>query len=103
MAAARDQAARILRTEPNAAESDSARDTSAPLADSIRAQLSDESVARHPAELPEKPAIGTPAAPEAAAASAAPKPGKRRFVLIGAGLLLALAVASYGVHYVLVG
>jgi membrane fusion protein (multidrug efflux system) len=103
MAAARDQAARILRTEPNAAESDSARDTSAPLADSIRAQLSDESVARHPAEPPEKPAIGTPAAPEAAAASAAPKPGKRRFVLIGAGLLLALAVASYGVHYVLVG
>ena len=103
MAAARDQAARVLRTEPNAAESDSARDASAALADSIRAQLSDESVARRPADVPERPAIARPAAPEAAAVSAAPKPGKRKFVLIGAGLLLALATAAYGVHYVLVG
>ena len=55
MAAARDQAARILRTEPNAAESDSARDASAALADSMRAHLPDESVARRPAEVPERP------------------------------------------------
>ena len=103
MAAARDQAARILRTEPNAAESDSAHDTSAGLADPIRAHLSDDTVARRPAEVPERPAIAKPAAPEAPAVSAAPKPGKRKFVLIGIGLLLALAVASYGVHYVLVG
>ncbi|MGB9114118.1 HlyD family secretion protein [Bradyrhizobium sp.] len=103
MAAARDQAARILRTEPNAAESDSAHDASAVLADSIRPHLSDENVARRPAEVPERPAIAKPAAPEAPAASVAPKPGKRKFVLIGVGLLLALAAASYGVHYVLVG
>ena len=64
---------------------------------------SDESVARRPAEAPERPAVAKPAAPEASAVSAAPKPGKRKFVLIGVGLLLALAVASYGVHYVLVG
>ena len=103
MAAARDQAARILRTEPDAAESESARDASAALADSIRAHLSDETVARRPAEVPERPAIAKPAAPEAAAVSAAPKSGKRKFVLIGVGLLLALAAAAYGVHYVLVG
>ncbi len=40
MAAARDQAARILRTEPDAAEDDTARDASAALADSMRAHLS---------------------------------------------------------------
>ena len=39
MAAARDQAARILRTEPDTADSESARDASAAPADSIRAQL----------------------------------------------------------------
>ncbi|MGO8912606.1 MAG: HlyD family secretion protein [Bradyrhizobium sp.] len=103
MAAARDQAARILRTEPNAAESDSPQDTSAVLADSIRTHLSDDAVARRPAEVPERPAIAKPAAPEAPAVSAAPKPGKRKFVLIGVGLLLAVAAASYGVHYVLIG
>ena len=103
MAAARDQAARILRTEPDTADSESARDASAAPADSIRAQPSDESIARRPAEAPEQPAVAKPAAPEASAVSAAPKPGKRKFVLIGVGLLLALAVASYGVHYVLVG
>jgi len=103
MAAARDQAARILRTEPNAAGSDSARDASAALDDSLRPHLSDETVARRPAEVPERPAIAKPAAAEAAAASVAPKPGKRKFVLIGIGLLLALAAASYGVYYVVVG
>ena len=58
---------------------------------------------RRPAEVPERPAIAKPAAPEAPAVSAAPKPGKRKFVLIGVGLLLAVAAASYGVHYVLIG
>src|SRR5205807_4111974 len=43
-----------------------------------------------------------PAAP-AAAAAGAPKSGKRKLVLTGVGILLALAAASYGVHYVLVG
>jgi membrane fusion protein, multidrug efflux system len=103
MAAARDQAARILRTEPNAAENDSARDASAAPADPNRGHLPDETVARRPAEVPERPAIAKPAAPEAPAASVAPKPGKRKFVLIGVGLLIALAAASYGAYYVVVG
>ena len=109
MAAARDQAARILRTEPDTAEGESARDASAALAEQLRAHLSEETVARRPAETPvgpviETPAVETPAiAPAAAPAAAAPKSGKRKLVLMGVGTLLALAAASYGVHYVLVG
>jgi membrane fusion protein (multidrug efflux system) len=107
MAAARDQAARILRPEHDPAEAESARDASAALADSLRAHLSDETVARRPAEAPERPAIDKPAADKPAVAapavSAAPKSRKRKLVLIGVGTLLALAVAAYGVHYVLIG
>jgi membrane fusion protein, multidrug efflux system len=103
MAAARDQAARTLRAEPDTAEGGTARDGSADLADKLRAHLSEETVARRPAET-ERPAIEKPAAkPAAAARSAAPKSGKRRLVAMGLGSLLALAAASYGVHYVLVG
>lgn len=106
MAAARDQAARMLRPEPETAGGDAAREASAAIADQIRAHLSDETVARKPAEV-DRPAIdkpGTaPAAPAAPAASAAPKSGKRKVILMGVGALLAFAAASYAVHYVLVG
>jgi membrane fusion protein (multidrug efflux system) len=105
MAAARDQAARILRPGQDAAEGGFARDASAAPVDQTGPHVSEETVARRPAE-PGNPAIdkpvAAPAAP-AAAASAAPKSGKRRMVLMGVGALLALAAASYGVHYVLVG
>jgi membrane fusion protein, multidrug efflux system len=104
MAAARDQAARILRPDPD--EKAIARDPSTDIAESLHAQPSEETVARRPAEAPGNPAIGhpsaSPAAP-AAAVSAAPKPGKRKLVLMGIGSLLALAAAAYGIHYVLVG
>jgi membrane fusion protein (multidrug efflux system) len=106
MAAARDQAARILRAEPDSAESGLARDASAIHADALRAQLAEETVARRPVEapVPEKPVIDEPAAPPAATApAAAPKSGKRKFVMVGVGALLALAAVSYGVHYVLFG
>jgi membrane fusion protein, multidrug efflux system len=106
MAAARDQAARILRAEPDTAEGGTVRDTSAVLADQLRAHISEDVVARRPAGVPasDNPAIDKPAeAPAAAAPSAAPKSGKRKLVLMGVGLLLALAAASYGVHYFLVG
>jgi membrane fusion protein (multidrug efflux system) len=109
MAGARDQAARMLRPEPDTAEGEAARDASTALADQLRTQPSDETVARRPAETPvspaiEKPAVENPAAaPAAAPASAAPKSGKRKLVVMGIGTLLALAAASYGVHYVLVG
>jgi membrane fusion protein (multidrug efflux system) len=104
MAAARDQAARIIRAEPNVAEGEPVRDASADLAESLRAHLSDET-ARRPVEVPERPATGKPpAAPAAPAAAAAPKSGKRKKILLmGVGLLLGLAAASYGVHYILVG
>jgi membrane fusion protein, multidrug efflux system len=105
MAAARDQAARILRPEPDSAAGESVRDASAVLADQLRAHLSEET-ARRPAEAPpqDKPAVDkSAAAPVAPAQSAAPKSGKRKLVLMSVGLLLALAAASYGVHYFLVG
>ena len=104
MAAARDQAARIIRPEPNSAESEPVRDASAALAESLRAQLAEET-ARRPLEVPERPAVGQPpAATTVAAETAAPKSGTRKkMVLTGVGLLLALAAASYGVHYFLVG
>jgi membrane fusion protein (multidrug efflux system) len=112
MAAARDQAARFLRPEPDRAEGEPVRDASAVLAETLRAHLSDEATARRPVEVPvqdnpaiDKPAIDKPPAPPAAAApSAAPKSGNRKkLVLSGIGLLLALAAAAYGVHYLLVG
>jgi membrane fusion protein (multidrug efflux system) len=103
MAAARDHAARILRSEPDTAEVEAAREASAVLADSIRTHLSGET-ARRGAEVPERPAVAKPAAPpEAPAVSAGPKPVKRKMFVIGICTLLALAAASYGVYYVLVG
>lgn len=102
MAAARDQAARILRPEPDRAEDESAGDAATVSAESLRAQAADETVAHRPAETPDRPAIEQPAAP-AAAPSAPPKSGKRKIVLIGIVGLLALAAAAYGIHYVLVG
>ena len=101
MAAARDQAARILRSEPDSAESDAAHEASAAIADSIRAQFADDTTSRRSAE--EKPAVAKPMAPAVSASPAAAKSGKRRFVLMGVAALLALAAASYGVYWVLVG
>jgi membrane fusion protein (multidrug efflux system) len=106
MAAARDQAARIVRAEPEAAEGGSAREAPA---DSLRSPVADETVARRSTEAPgnpatEKPATGKPPGARPAADAAAPRSGKRKkVILMGVGALLALAAASYGVHYVLVG
>jgi membrane fusion protein, multidrug efflux system len=104
MAAARDQAARIVRAEPETAESGFARDAAAVPLDSLRGHLADETVARRTSEMPDRPATDAPSdAPAVASDPAAPKSGKRKRVLIGVGSLLALAVAAYGVHYFLVG
>ena len=54
MAAARDQAARIIRPEPDTAEATFVRDAST--ADSPRPHHSEETVARRPAETPDQPA-----------------------------------------------
>jgi len=105
MAAARDQAARVVRAGPDTAEDESVRDTSTALVDRLHVQLTEDSVARRPAETPEDEPVTEPpaAAPAAAAQPAAAKPGKRRFVLMGILTLLALAAAGYGTYYVLVG
>jgi membrane fusion protein, multidrug efflux system len=97
MAAVRDQAARVLRNDAGEAEAQPARESSAGLAEQRRAA---EEAKRKPAETPAAPSVDKPAAPPSAAR---PKSGKRRFVLIGIFALLALAAASYGVHYFLVG
>jgi len=108
MAAARDQAARILRSEPNMAEGDDAARDATALAEQLRAHLSDET-ARRRSEAPANPAIEQPgveqpaAAPGAPATAAAPKSGKRRRVLMGIVALIALAAAAYGINYFLVG
>src|ERR1700756_301601 len=82
MAVARDQAARIVRPEPDVAEG-AVRDASAVMAESLRAHLSEET-ARRSAEVPE-PAIAEPAVgPTVSAATVAPKAGKRKkMVLMG--------------------
>ncbi|HLX13745.1 MAG TPA: HlyD family secretion protein [Bradyrhizobium sp.] len=104
MAAARDQAARILRPEPTAAEGETGREAEAAIADSIRSHLSSEdATARRSAEAPERPTFTKPAAQEAPDMPAAPKPGKGKLVFMGVAALLALAAISYGVHWVLVG
>src|SRR3984893_2437384 len=102
MAVARDQAARMLRSEPETADREAARDDSAALAESLRSHVAEETK-RRPSETPVVPAGDKPAS-AAPTNSAAPKSGKRKkLVLMGVGLLLALAAGSYGVHYILVG
>ena len=105
MAAARDQAARIVRAGLDAAEDESVRDTPAALVDRLHVQLTEDNVARRPAETPEDQPVAEPpaVAPVTPAEPATAKPGKRKFVLMGILTLLALAAASYGTYYVLVG
>jgi membrane fusion protein, multidrug efflux system len=98
MAAARDQAAaRVLRSDADEAEQPAREAAAAGLAEQRRPA---DEAKRKPAETPAVPAVDKPAVP---ASAAAPKSGKRRFVLMGIIALLALAAAGYGVHYFLVG
>ncbi|WP_461317595.1 HlyD family secretion protein [Bradyrhizobium embrapense] len=55
---------------------------------------------KRPAEAPTKV---TPEQPAMSAAAAAPKSGKRKFVMMGVVGLLALAAASYAAYYLMVG
>ena len=94
MAATRDQAARIVRAEPEMEEAaaDAAVQPRAPVAEETR---------RRPSESPGAP-VNAPATKPASAA--APKgAGKRKFVMIGVISLLALVAAGYGAYYMLVG
>ena len=105
MAAARDQAAaRVIRTGPEAAMDEVARDATAQLADQLRTHVAEETK-RRPLEAPAQPAIDVPAAPPAKAADtpAAAKPGKRKFIMMGVFGLLALAAIGYGVYFLFIG
>ena len=96
MAVSRDQAARVLRQEaetpPGQAGSEVATEKSVALAEQLRSHVAEETKRRN-AEAPEKPVTDKPAAPatDASAAAGAPNSGKRKFVLMGVGLVLALA------------
>src|SRR3954454_15338416 len=100
MAAARDQAtARIIRSDADESELAHA----AP-GEQQRASPADEPAARSAPSAPAiNPAIRKPATDADAATAAAPKSGKRKFVLMGIVSLLALAGLSYGTYYTLVG
>jgi membrane fusion protein, multidrug efflux system len=101
MAAARDQAARIVRADPEAAQDEAALEAGQ-LADQLRTHIADE--ARHrPAEAPGAPDAERPGALPAVADTPAAKPGKRKFIMMGVLGLLALAAIGYAVYFVLVG
>jgi membrane fusion protein, multidrug efflux system len=96
MAAARDQAARIIRTEPDADE----RVLPHAVPDEQGRASPDEPAARTAPAVPlDKPATAAPTAIPAVA----PKSGKRKFILMGLVALLALAAVGYGTYYTLVG
>ena len=103
MAAARDQAARIVRAGPETAEVEAVPEAGTALADQLRTHVAEET-RRRPAEAPGAPEAEPSGAPPATTAdAAAAKPGKRKFIMIGALALLALAAIGYGVYFVLVG
>jgi len=90
--AARDQAARAVRSGADV-EGEPAQDA-ATLAEQLRTQFAEET---------RRPAPDAPAAAAVSTDAAAPKGGRKKFVMMGVLALLALAVAGYAVHYVLVG
>ncbi len=101
MAAARDQVARIIRPEPEADEGDSAVMPS-PSIEPMPTTPRQDPVARQARETPEIDKPSTEA-PSAASQAAAPKSGKRKFILMGIAVLLALAAVAYTANYFLVG
>src|SRR5215472_16786472 len=103
MVAARDQAARALRTDDEV-QPQPAHDASPALADQLRTHGADEA-RRKPGEAPASPAVEKPAAAPGVRGADAParKSGKRRFMLVGLLALLALAAPGYAAYYVLVG
>jgi membrane fusion protein, multidrug efflux system len=97
MAAARDQAARIIRPGPDVDE----RAHPHAVPDEQRRAAPDEPVAR---SAPAAPLVDEPAADvRPPIATAAPKSGKRKFVVMGIVALLALAAVGYGTYYTFVG
>ena len=124
MAAAREQAVRARRPDaeeaPDQGQPATARpqanepaqrkaaetrtnDVKAGQASAKEADIKADSVAEAPLELPPATPAGAPAGQKPPASTAAPKSAKRKRVLAGVGLLLALAAAGYATHYFIVG
>ena len=124
MAAAREQAVRARRPDaeeaPDQGQPATARpqasepaqhkaaetrtnDVKAGEAGTKEADIKADSVAEAPLERPPAAPAGAPAGQKPPASIAAPKSGKRKRVLTGVGLLLALAAAGYATHYFIVG
>ncbi|GKQ54841.1 HlyD family secretion protein [Bradyrhizobium sp. Ce-3] len=82
-----------------------ARDASADLGEQDRADEAKGPADKGPGDKRqvEAPPASAPEQPATAAAAAAPKSGKRRFVLMGIVGLLAIAAASYAAYYLMVG
>ena len=100
MAAARDQAARFVRSGADT-EAEAARDAN--LAEQLRTHVAEET-RRQPPETPvHSPAAKPAGAPAATADAAAPKGGRKKFAMMGVLGLLALAAASYAVYFVFIG
>ena len=101
MAAARDQAARFVRSGADT-EGEAARDA-ANLAEQLRTHVAEET-RRQPPETPVHSPTAKPAgAPAATTDAAAPKGGRKKFVMMGVLGLLALAAVSYAVYFVFIG
>ena len=100
MAATRDQAARVIRPDAGIADGDAAGQTPSGPGEPLRSHVSDET-----RRVPSEPPHAAPAANPSGAPAAvdAPKPGKRKFVAMGIVGLIALAIASYAVYFVLIG
>jgi membrane fusion protein (multidrug efflux system) len=98
MAAARDQAARIVRGGSETAQDEVANEVGAQLADQLRSHVAEET-RRRPAESDGRER----AAASPAVAATAAKPGRRKFIMIGVLAVLALAAIGYGGYFVLVG
>jgi membrane fusion protein (multidrug efflux system) len=101
--AGRDQTARILRPEPAIDEIARAEADSLSHAELLRDLPKDSPAARHAPEAPGSDGPATDVAGGQIAAPTASKSGKRKWILLGAGVLVAIAAAVYGVDYMLVG
>lgn len=107
----RDQAARVLRSEPENGEAVAAAGTpphpsashGAPSqAEALRSLLEDPSTLKL-ADPPEPEAESEPVAPAARPGTAAKSPSKKKFVLIGVGVAALAALGYFGTQYMLVG
>jgi len=104
MAAVREQAVRARRPDAEEAPTQARRDPARPPASEAAQRPAAEAKPEEPLELPvATPPAASPNREQPKASAAPPQSGKRKRVLAGVGLLLALAAAGYATHYVLVG